>query len=168
MALEHVITRLEDAPRPGVLDLGSPVSSNVALYARHGARMTFADLYRFDATPGDVLPGKAFHIDIVFAWDLLNYLSLEEIESLGESVREKCAPGAMVLALISCPGPMPAIPSYHAITGRDTLWVETKSAETTTSAGYSEQSLLRALPDITVKSRFQLRSSMVEYLFAWE
>jgi len=178
IALEHVIERLEDAPRPGVLDLGAPIASNVSLYARHGARITFADLYRFYApvraqttsarTFTALLPDTAFHIDIIFAWDLLNYLSLEEIGWLGDAIREKCAPGAILFALVSCPGPMPTTPSFHTIAGRDTLVVAMKTSDATTFPGYSEQTLLRALPDLTVKSRFQLRNSMVEYLFTWE
>ena len=115
-----------------------------------------------------MLPETASHTDIIFAWDLLDYLSLDEIEQLGERVRAKCAPGAILFALVSCPGPVRAAPSFHTITGRDTLLVETKTTETTPAPGYAEQALVRALRDITVKSRFQLRSSMVEYLFTWE
>lgn len=178
MALEHVMSRLEDAPRCGVLDLGAPVADNVQLYARHGSRITFADFYRFHepqrpngasaASVAESLPATAFQLDIIFAWDLLNYLSLEEITWLGQSVSARCAPGAVLLALVSCSGPMPATPSNHTIIDERTLRVEAHGSSTRPSPAYSEHALLRSLPGLTVKSRFQLRSSMVEYLFSWE
>ena len=46
-ALEHVATRLADAPPCTVLDLGPPISANLAFYARYGAKITIADFYRF-------------------------------------------------------------------------------------------------------------------------
>lgn len=178
MALEHIMSRLEAAPRCGVLDLGAPVAANVELYARHASRIAFADFYRFyepqrpngagAASFAESLPTTATEIDIIFAWDLLNYLSLEEITWLGQSVSSKCAPGAILLALVSCSGPMPATPSKHTIVDERTLRVEANGSSTRRSPAYSEQALLRSLPDFTVKSRCQLRSAMVEYLFCWE
>lgn len=178
IALEHVMSRLENAPRCGVLDLGAPVTANVELYARHGARITFADFYRFyepqrpngasAASVAATLPATASQVDVIFAWDVLNYLSLEEIAWLGQSVRSRCAPGALLLALVACSGSMPTTPSNHTIMDERTLRVEANGSSTRPSPAYSEQALLRSLPGLTVKSRFQLRNSMVEYLFCWE
>ena len=178
IALEHVMRRLEEAPRCGVLDLGAPIAANVELYARHGSRITFADFYRFyEPTRPDganaksfaeLLPASATRFDIIFAWDLLNYLTLEEIGWLGQSVSETCAPGAILLALVSCPGLMSAAPSKHTIVDEGTLRVEATAPPARPSPAYSEHALSGPLPDWTVKSRFQLRTSMVEYLFYWE
>lgn len=172
------MSRLENAPRCGVLDLGAPVTANVELYARHGARITFADFYRFyepqrpngasAASVAATLPATASQVDIIFAWDVLNYLSLEEITWLGQRVRLRCAPGALLLALVSCSGSMPTTPSNHTIMDERTLRVEANGSSTRPSPAYSEQALLRSLPGLTVKSRLQLRNSMVEYLFCWE
>ena len=61
IALEHVMSRLEEAPRCGVLDLGAPIAANVELYARHGSRITFADFYRFyEPTRPDGANAKSF------------------------------------------------------------------------------------------------------------
>ena len=175
IALEHVMSRLEGARRCGVYDLGAPVSANVELYARHGSRITFADFYRFyeptrphgasAASFAELLPATATQVDIILAWDLLNYLSLEEISWLGQSLSATCAPGAILLALVSCPGLMPATPSNHTIVDDGTLRVEANGPPTRPSPAYSEQALLRSLPGLTVKTRVQLRCAMVEYLF---
>ena len=90
-----------------------------------------------------------------------------EITWLGQSVSARCAPGAILLALVWCSGPMPATPSNHTIIDERTLRVETNGSSTRPSPAYSEQALLRSLPGSTVKSRFRLRSSMVEYSFCW-
>ena len=118
IALEYVLDRLEDAPRPGVLDLGGPVASNLELYARHRARVTFADFYRFyeperpkraDANDfSESIPRTAHHVDIILAWDLLNYLSLDEIGWLLANINETRSPGAVLLALVACAGSIPA------------------------------------------------------------
>ena len=178
MALEYLFSRLEEAPRPGVLDLGSPVASNVVLYARHGARITFADFYRFYEPSraqhasargfDELLPATTNHVDIIFAWDLLNYLSLEEIGWLLRSIGDRCGPGVVLLALVACAGSIPDAPSHHTIVDSETLRIDTNGPPTRPSPAYSEQALLRTLPSLTVKSRFQLRSSTVEYLFSWE
>ena len=178
IALAQVMSRFEDAPRCGVLDLGAPVAANVELYARHGSRIAFADLYQFyEPTRPDgasaksfaeLLPASTTEFDIIFAWDLLNYLTLEEINWLGQSLSATCAPGAILLALVSCPGLMPAAPSNHTIVDEGTLRVEANGPPTRPSPGYSEHALLRSLPGLTVKSRVQLRCAKVEYLFSWE
>ncbi len=175
MALEQIMTRLEDAPRCGVFDLGAPVAANVELYARHGAKITFADFYHFyepqrpnAASVAASLPATTHQVDIILAWDVLNYLSLDEISWLGESVRSRCAPGALLLALVSCSGLMPATPSNHTIVDEGTRRVEPHDASTRPSPAYSERALLTALGGATVQSRLQLRSAMVEYLFCWK
>lgn len=177
MALPPVLRRLEDAPRPGVLDLGAPVASNVELYARHGARIAFADLYRFYEQQrsryasaerfAELLPRTASHTDVIFAWDLFNYLSLEQIGWLGQGVGRTCAPGTIVLALVSCAGTVPARPSNHAIVDARRIRIDTQTEARSPSPDYSEQELLRSLPGVTVTSRFQLRTSMVEYMLTW-
>lgn len=178
MALTCVMSRLEDAPRCGILDLGAPVTANVELYARHGSKITFADFHHFyeaqrpnaesAAGVAESLPATASQVDVILAWDVLNYLSLEEITWLGQSVRSRCAPGALLLALVSCAGPIPATPSIHTIIDEETLRVEANGSPERASPAYSEQALLRSLSGWTVKSRFQLRNSMVEYLFCSE
>lgn len=176
MALGHVIGRLEDAPRPGVLDLGGPIGSNVELYARHGARITFADVFRFyepseTANASDfaaMLPDRTSHIDIILAWDLMNYLSLAEIGWLVARVSESSAPGAVLMSLVACAGSIPETPSQHTILDRETLHITPSGPNVRPSPAYSEQTLLRTFSGMTVKSRFQLRSSMVEYLFSLE
>lgn len=178
IALEYVSSRLEDAPRPGVLDLGAPIGSNLELYARHGARVTFADFHRFyeptsghPPSPARVaasVPASARRTDVIFAWDLFNHLSLEEIGWLGARVSETIAPGAVMLAYVANGGRIPASPANYAIVNRDTIRITPSGPSTEPAPDYSEQALLHSMHGLTVKSSFQLRTSMIEYLFTWE
>lgn len=175
LALRHVTARLAGASRCGVLDLGSPTSSNIELYARHRARITFADLYRFYAPTRSAvsspkrfaaaLPGISTQLDVVLAWDLFDYLSLEEIGWLGEWLASHCARGALLFALVSCPGLVSSEPSFYTIADDETLRVEQNGARERRSPAHTEHALLRALRGQSVRNRFQLRRSTVEYLF---
>lgn len=179
LAVEHVAQRLAEGPRSGVLDLGSPTPANLALYARHGASITFADLYRFYAPTtrstgptrerfADALPHTPKHIDVVLAWDLFDYLSLEEIAWLGAWLRDRLVPGAFLYALVSCRGSIPPMPSFFTIADGKSLHVEESGPRDLPAPGHSEHALLAALDRMSVRSRFQLRRSVVEYLFVWD
>lgn len=177
LALDQIIARLGAAPRCGVLDLGSPTAANLALYAREGATITFADLHRFHAPTrvdgntsnrfNESFPKTPMPVDVILAWDLFDYLSLDETTWLGQCLNQHCAPGAMVHALVSSQGPIPETPSFFTIANDKTLIVQESGPLTRTSPEHSEHTLLGALRDLTVKSRFQLRRATVEYLFCW-
>jgi len=106
-------------------------------------------------------------VDVILAWDLLDYLSLEEIAWLGQSLTHHCAPGAIMLALVSCQGLIPETPSFYTFLDDKTLLVEESGPPVRPSPALSEHALLGSLHDMTVKSRFQLRRATVEYLFGW-
>jgi hypothetical protein len=177
LALEHVVARLRHAPRCGVLDLGSPTAANLELYSRHGAKITFADLHRFYAPKraegsssehfNAFLPKTPSQIDVVLAWDLFDYLSLEEIAWLRQSLAGHCAPGAILYALVSSQGLIPDTPSFFAIADDKTLRVEEAGPRVRPSPALSEHTLVGSLHELTVQSRFQLRRAAVEYLFSW-
>lgn len=174
LAFEYVAQRLAEGPRCSVLDLGSPTPANLALYTRHGASITFADLYRFYAPTrsagstrerfADALPHTPKPIDVVLAWDLFDYLSLEEIAWLGAWLRGCLVPGALLYALVSCQGSIPPMPSFFTIADGKSLRVEQSGPRALPAPGHSERAILAALDGMSVRSRFQLRRAAVEYL----
>lgn len=178
LAFEQVAQRLAEGRRCGVLDLGSPTPANLALYSRHGARITFADLYRFYAPSrsanvtredfADALPHTPTQIDVVLGWDLFDYLSLDEIAWLWGWLRGRLVPGALLYALVSCQGSVPVMPSFFTVADGKTLRVEETGPRALPVPGHSEQALLAALDGMSVRSRFQLRRAAIEYLFVWD
>ena len=178
-ALGPVLSRLESLSRGSVLDLGAPTTTNFLAYQERGARIAVADLYRFYAPtrPEEEseepprfephLPGSVESFDVVLAWDVLNYLTKDEIGSLMSALSMRCSPGALVLALMAGGSRIAASPQRYRIAGSETLKVERETDRTIEAPAYSEQTLVRLLPRFNVESRFQLRNSMVEYLFTY-
>lgn len=176
LALEHAVSLLATSPRCGVLDLGPPIPKNLTLYLRHQAKITIADLYRCliplrpDAKPSRELFDQLIpydgttNFDLVLAWDVLNYLTLDEIAALMESLNPYCSPSVMMLALVSSRCELPVAPSSYAVVDDRTLRREFSGSRSRPSPDYSEHDLMSRMPYAVVESRFQLRNQMVEYL----
>ena len=182
-ALEHVATRLEDVSPCTVLDLGPPISENLAFYARYGAKITVADFYRFyrplrgeslerASTRASLLDELVPHeastrFDLVMAWDLLNHLSLDEIAWLLDGMSELCASGALLFAIVTGSGDMPETPSSYSVVDTQTLLSETRASRVRPSPNHSEHTLAGVTRRLRVERRFQLRNATAEYLFSF-
>ena len=174
-------TRLEDVSPGSVLDLGPPISENLAFYARYGAKITVADFYRFyrplrgnslerastrASLLDELVPHKAStRFDLVMAWDLLNYLSLDEIAWLMDGTSELCSPGALMFAIVAGSGDMPETPSNYRFVDTQTLLNETRTSRVRPSPNHAEHTLASVTPRLTVERRFQLRNATAEFLF---
>ncbi len=182
-ALEHVATRLADASPCTVLDLGPPISANLAFYARYGAKITIADFYRFyrplrgtslerastrAALLNELVPHDAStRFDLVMAWDLLNYLCLDEIAWLIDGMSDLCSPGALMFAIVTGSGDMPETPSNYSLVDMQTLISEPRTSRVRPSPNHSEHALASVTPRLTVERRFQLRNATAELLFSF-
>jgi hypothetical protein len=182
IALEVLLEYLDEAPRR-VLDLGPPVADNVACYAHFGAKISIADFYRFflprraegleGASVGPhlfrtLLPRDATRgFDVVLAWELLDYLSPDENTWLLHSLRELCSPGALLYALVASEGKLSLRPPVYTIEDEKTLRCDAPAPVRRPAPGYSEQALLRFMPQLEVERRYQLRNQRVEYLLRY-
>ena len=182
-ALEYVATRLEDASPCTVLDLGPPISENLAFYARYGAKITVADFYRFyhplrgtslerASTRASLLDELVPHnastrFDLVMAWDFLNYLTLDEIAWLMDGMSELCSSGALMFAIVTESGNTPETPSSYSIVDTQTLLSETRTSRVRPPPNRSEHALASVIPRLRVDRRFQLRNRTAEFLFSF-
>ena len=182
-ALEHVATRLADVSPCTVLDLGPPIAANLAFYARYGAKITIADFYRFyrprrgkslerasarASLFDELVPHDAStRFELVMAWDLLNYLSLDEITWLMDGMSRLCSKGALMSAIVSGSGDMPLTPSNYTIVDTQTLLNETRTSRVRPSPNHSERTLARVTRGLRVERRFQMRNATAEYLFSF-
>lgn len=168
-ALVQVLARAR--ARPSVLDLGEAIGINIEFFSRFHARLSIADFPRSLRTarladallPSD--PPAPF--DVVLLWDLLNYLTPEDIGWLARSLGRLLKPGATMLAFLASSREIPSRPSRYRIRDDETLIYELQGAKKTESPRYTEQTLLRLMPGTTVESRFQLRNEIVEYLLRY-
>ena len=112
-----LVSRLDENERHIVLDLGTASTGMLALLGRCPSRVEIVDLAYFggidqlgaaetrselastaDALVPDPLPGEPF--DLVFCWDLPNYLTLDALSALMNAIARRARPGALAHALI--------------------------------------------------------------------
>ena len=112
-----LVTGLSATERHVVLDLGAASTAMLALLGQSRCRVEIADLAHFGGIdrlnttePGPALPiavnamlpnrlpDDAF--DLVFCWDLPNYLTLDTLSTLMNAIADRARPGAVAHALI--------------------------------------------------------------------
>jgi hypothetical protein len=159
--------------RFSVLDLGPASRDNLEFFGRNGVRLTVADLYRGfgrERRSSELISkllryDRSDHFDLMLAWDVLNYLTREELGALVASLGPHFRSGTLIHAFIVTAREMaPAPISYRIADGR-TLIRQSTEGRPIRSPRYVEPDLLRSMPGLTVEHCFQLRNGMAEYLF---
>jgi S-adenosylmethionine:diacylglycerol 3-amino-3-carboxypropyl transferase len=114
---QDLVAGLDATRRHVILDLGAASTEMLALLGRSRCRVEVADLAHFGgidrlnrAEPGpaiteaaeSVLPDRLTDdaIDLVFCWDLPNYLTLDALSGLMGAIGRRARPGALAHALI--------------------------------------------------------------------
>lgn len=185
LAFPHLTELLRRGPRGSILDLGPAIGENVAFLSALPSRVFVADLpstlfaeqqqpqLTASAALAALLAAELGSLglaaaDAILAWDLLNYLTLEQIRILGRELADRCRPGARLYFLISTQHRIPARPCRFRIEADDRLVYEPTSRRDRSGPEYREPELLRQLPDFRVDTTFLLRHGIQEYLLARE
>lgn len=175
LALPEVIAEIGKRPKARVLDLGPALGSNVDFFARFGCKLYIEDLFSAvveSPVDGDERLDFARHlacpdrepIDLVFAWDLFNYLSRKELLALGRELAGLCRPGAMVFALLSYVKQIPAQPLRFRIQDEESLLYLPQTSAERPSPRYASSDMADLFPGFTVDRSFLLRHGYQEYL----
>jgi hypothetical protein len=112
-----LVKGLDETQRHVALDLGTASTEMLELLGRCRCRVEIVDLAYFggidqlsaletraelataaDALVPDPWPGEPF--DLVFCWDLPNYLTLDALSALMKAIASRARPGALAHALI--------------------------------------------------------------------
>lgn len=180
LALPTVFTTLARGPKANVLDLGTAIGSNVERLSEFGCRLSIEDLYmtRTAAADGEQLGAEFFEqliplpngpqFDVVFAWDLFNYLNRKELAHLTARLRQACRPGAQVLALIWIHKSIPAQPIRFRFRGTDQLHYDRRTALERPGPRFQPAELNQLMSGFHVDRSFLLRHGIQEYLFVRE
>lgn len=181
LAMAALFEEIRKGDKPKILDLGSAVGSNVEFLSQFGCKLYIEDLYAaltartqggegglagpdffgsFLSIPDDV------RFDVVFAWDLFNYLQRQELAHLGVHLRRLCRPGARLFALMSIQKQIPAQPIRFKILDEQTLSYERRSAVDRPGPRYAPAELNDRLKGFHVDRSFLLRHGIQEYLYA--
>ncbi len=186
LALRALVDGLRPAERPSVLDLGPPLSGNLKFLSALQCRVRVADLHSaLSAEPLEgrrpqAMPALAERLlplepddrfDAVLAWDVFDYMSVEQAVPLMQRLAPRLRPGAQLLALVSMQPQIPAVPLRHRIVDRDTLDSEAgpRGAEREAlrpGPRHRQADLVRMMPTLAVRRCYLLRSGVKEYLLA--
>ena len=181
LGLRALLPQSEDASLR-VLDLGAARTANLDFFANYGGQLTVADFYSglrpLRATSqDDDRKRKAFvellefdretRFDLVLAWDLLNYLTPQEHQLLMTTLEPFLVPGTAMLAFVWMQKEMPPGPSHYWVRDEATVAFEIQEGRARPCPRYLEQDLLKRMPSLTVETRYQLRNSMLEYVFSY-
>lgn len=183
-ALAALFAEIRKRPKVTVLDLGPALGSNVEFLSQFGCRLVIADLWASLASrqpsgdEGD-LAGPAFFldaltvpddagVDVVFAWDLFDYLKKKELAHLGARLRDISRPGALLFAQVTYVKQMPAQPRRFRIQNEETLGYERRTTLDRPAPRFAPAEVRDLLPGFAVDRSFLLRHGIQEYLLARE
>jgi len=178
-----VIAGLGADERHVVLDLGAASTAMLALLGKSRCRVEIADLAHFggverlnSAEPGSALVGagnsllpshgSSDAINLVFCWDLPNYLTLNALSTLMAAIRERSRPGALAHALIAYSEPdMKESPGCFVPTPDGELVDLGLAGNTIVAPRYSPEELALNMGGFVIDRARILSTGMQEFLF---
>ena len=158
----------------------------LALLGRSRCRVEIADLAHFDGidllnatSSGPALADVAESlfpnqspeqaIDLVFCWDLPNYLTLNALSALMAAIGRRARPGALAHALIYYAEPdMPENPGRFIPTMDGELVDNSASSAATVAPRYSPEDLGKSMGHFVIDRARLLGNGMKEFLFRLE
>jgi hypothetical protein len=174
--LLEVVTALPSNRRGSVLDLGSAVPENFAFFSERVARMQIVDALRPDeaAEPIDralkalsgLLPAGASTFDLVLAWDVLDYLSIDRVSAVVELLSQLCRPNARLHLIVSGTGTMPDLPTRYRIIDGENLSYEQTTEELIGAPTRTPALVEKMLEGFRIEHSFVLRHGVHEYVAA--
>ena len=178
-----LVMRLDESQRHVALDLGTASTGMLDLLGRCRCRVEITDLAYFggidqlsspetraelakaaDALVPDPWPGEPF--DLVFCWDLPNYLTLDGLSALMKAIASRARPGALAHALIVyAERQMGAQPGRYVPTAEAEL-IDTSTRQMSIDAPrYSPADLGESVGGFTLDRARLLGNGMQEFLF---
>ena len=182
LALKHVVRRFRTSGGSKVLDLGPATGRNVQFLSSFISKLFVADLAGTISSQAgragldkakleriltrDLPPVSEGPIDLVLAWDLLNYLDRNQVIVLGRRLAELCDRNGLVFVLISNKPQVPELPGRYLMLDPETLRYENLSKRSRPAPGYKEPDLEKLMPAFEVETSYLLRSGVQEYVLA--
>ena len=178
-----LVTGLDETERHVVLDLGTASTEMLALLGRSPSRVEIVDLAYFGgidqlnaletrserASAADALlprppPGEEF--DLVFCWDLPNYLTLDALSALMSAIVRRARPGAIAHALVVYSEREMGINPGRYVPTADAELVDSNARQASIKAPrYSPADLGNSMGGLALDRARLLSNGMQEFLF---
>lgn len=177
---EHMIQSLAGDCRHVVLDCGAARSGTISLLSEFRCRLLVLDLAAVLPSlepledPAERRDFLAAHIEsqdhepgqLVFCWNLFNYLKPEDIRVLTDLLASRLAPDARLHALLEYSSPlMPATPGHWVPDDAGRLHSDQPEIEQIAAPRYSLRTLERLMPQFRPERSMLLANGLQEHLF---
>lgn len=177
---QYVIERMHDGERWVVLDLGQARNETVSVLNQFRCRLDVADLadgldvlnaetdpQRLRDLVETLLPARRDEpTDVVFCWDLVNYLSRPALTAVMEGIAARGRPGTLAHCLVVYSAQkMPQRPGIFVPVDEQRLMNMGVPYGERPAPRYSPQDLAQTMPQYTVERGRLLRNGMQEFLF---
>ena len=180
---DDLVTGLEPSRRHVILDLGAASTGMLAMLGRHRCRVEIADFAYSGSVDalntsekGPALanlaesllpnppPGDEF--ELIFCWDLPNYLTLDALSALMNAIRHRARPRALAHALISyAEREMSEVPGRFVPTADGELTDRNTRQTSIAAPRYSPEDLGKSMGGFTLDRARLLSNGMQEFVF---
>ncbi|MBN4073816.1 hypothetical protein JYT10_00025 [Beggiatoa alba] len=175
--LQLIFERINSGGKVNILDLGSPLSRNVDFLSSYFCRLYIADWLQslpldgahwgghaaFSPLFSEMLPLQSTDkFDVILGWDIINYLSVENIKSFSRFLAKHTNPKALCFFSLATRKEMPAQPAKYHIVAEDTLHYEQLGYESCQSPRFSQSRLLEMMPEFLPQRSFLLQNGRQE------
>jgi hypothetical protein len=184
-SLEIICDHLAEPRKHSILDLGTPLRANIEFFSSVPCTLYVEDLYEsLIALPpaGDSEGPNPYErrvtqalahstdtrFDLIFGWDLFNYMHEDQIHALMKRLSGSCRSGTLLFIMISTAPVIPARPTKITVTHEGLVSYEPTSALGRTNPRYTPLALERMMPGFRLLHSFLLAESMQDYLFSFD
>lgn len=181
LALDVILGSLEKRVKPQVLELGPPLGANIDFLGHLGCKLYVRDLAAEVCQPlqgepsgrSTLRPGLSglisadVRLDLILAWDLLDYLRSSDVENLVLGLTPYMTRHTLLYALISTQAQIPEQPQRYRILGNKLISYQRDSAAVRDGPRLSQVQLLRRLAGFKVRRSFLLQNRVQEYIFEY-
>ena len=160
-----------------VLDLAAASGNHIEFFSRFRCRYHIGDVlqvFSYLEPPAPEEPAPDFNLilplhmqeklDLVLAWDGLNYLDQALLPAFAEHLQRQCRPGAWLHAFVYTRGEMPAKPVCFDILDRGAMRRALGEGRVTAPC-YAQRVLEASLPGFRSLQSRLLKNGIQEYLF---
>ncbi len=179
-AFASLVETLERDPdrKYHVLDLAAASGNHIEFFSRFRCRYNIGDVLQALpdlSAPEEDQPALDFEailplndidkLDLVLAWDGLNYLSKELLPLFSRHLLRQCNPGAWLHAFVYTRGEMAAQPVRFEIVSSDTMRRQAVVPDTVEAPCYPQRVLENLMPGFRAEQSRLLKNGLQEYLF---
>ena len=181
-ALELVARHIARVQHSDILDLGSPCRGNIDYLSQFPCMLHIGDIARALADDPEMsapdeerdvegvierLTAYADNLrfDVIFAWDLFDYLDLATLHAIVRRVGRHCRTGTLLYLTISNGETIPDEPGRFTIVDEQHFRFERMGVGTRGGVKHSPIGLERIVPGFRLQHSFLLGNQMQDYLF---